>query len=108
LGTLLTARRFKICYRDIDALHFTKYADACCRALEEIVEYPSDVYLVHLVRLQQKADKIGEMLYSEDLDTTSGVTPPLAMGITALEKEIVNIGPSLPLDIPQACMLTPS
>ena len=78
--------------------------ESCCETLEDVIEFSSDVYLVHLVRLQQKADRIGQMLYGDDIEPGTGIAAPIAMAITSLEQEINEIGPSLPLDIPQACI----
>ncbi|KAF2188998.1 hypothetical protein K469DRAFT_564970 [Zopfia rhizophila CBS 207.26] len=105
LGVFWMSSITKTCFKDIEAVRFTRYTDKCCRILEEAMENPTDIYLVRLVRLQQKADRIGEILYTEELDTVSGMSAPLAMDISSLESEVLEIGRALPLEIPQAALL---
>lgn len=92
-----------MCFRDMETVRLTKYVDSCCHVLEEAIQQPTDVYLVKSVRLQQKAEHISEILYSKDPCITPVMSAPMAMAISSLEKEVVELGLALPPDIPQAC-----
>lgn len=86
-------------------VQFNKYADECCRAIAEALEYPTDAYLVQLVRLQRLADKINRTLSSEEVDlATTGITEPVAMCVKSLEVELEQLKSSsaLPRDSPLA------
>lgn len=91
--------------KDTYAPRFTKYVDTCCQTLGELKESPNDVYLVHLVRLQQKAGRVGDILYNEDFDHLSGMTAPTSFSISMLGKEIEDTDPGLWSTIPQAPLL---
>ncbi|KAF2865948.1 hypothetical protein BDV95DRAFT_585460 [Massariosphaeria phaeospora] len=99
LGVFCLSSITKICLKDMETIKFTRYADRCCRALAEAKEFPSDIYLVHLARLQQKAARVGEMFYSEELEDVTGMTAPLTMGMSLIEQEITAMGQTLHLDL---------
>lgn len=46
----------------MDPLRYTSYTEECCRVLEELQEYPSDMYLVQLARLNRMAHRIVQTL----------------------------------------------
>ncbi|GFF61607.1 hypothetical protein CNMCM7927_003076 [Aspergillus lentulus] len=50
------------CAKDMDPLRYTSYTEECCRVLEELQEYPSDMYLVQLARLNRMAHRIVQTL----------------------------------------------
>jgi hypothetical protein len=54
--------RAAICVKDMDPLRYTNYTEECCRVLEELQEYPTDMYLVQLSRLNRMAHKIVQIL----------------------------------------------
>lgn len=96
-----------MCFKDIDAMRFTRTMEQCCQILEDTQDQPSDIYLVQSARLQQVAIKIGQILYSDEIDMTSGMSVPLVGSISSLEKQILKARSSLRLDIPQACKVSP-
>jgi len=94
--------RFTTCSTEFDALKFGKYAESCCRILEDAMEFPTDIYLVQLVRMQRIADETRTTLYNEALENTSEFTTLLSMGMASLERDLRDVGTTLRLDIPQA------
>lgn len=66
------------------------------------MEYPTDIYLVQLVRMQRIADETRTTLYNEALESTSEFTTLLSMGMASLERDLREVGTNLRLDIPQA------
>ena len=83
----------------------TNYIDNCCRILGEVQEYPSDVYLVQLVYLQKKVERISQLLYSDDSSAGYTMNASLAIGITSLEKEIKEALPIIGNSPQQICTL---
>jgi hypothetical protein len=94
-------RRVKTFLKELEGIRFTKYADNCCRVLEQAAEYPSDSYLVRLVRLQQQADRIGRILYTDDLEGTTSTSASTSLAISSLEREIAELEYLTVIDIPQ-------
>lgn len=45
------------CVKDMYPLRYTSYTEECCHVLEEPQEYPADLYLVQLVRLNCRATR---------------------------------------------------
>jgi hypothetical protein len=83
-------------------MKFGKYAENCCKILENTVEYPTDIYLVQLVRMQRIADNIKITIYNETLDGSPDFSPVLSINIASLERELRDVRSTLQLDLPQA------
>ncbi|KAF2689106.1 hypothetical protein K458DRAFT_292127 [Lentithecium fluviatile CBS 122367] len=96
LGLYWTNSITKSCLKDITPIPFSRYADQCCRILESTMEYFGDAYLVRLVHVQRKIDKIRDILYTEDSVYMSGMSIPLVMGVSSLEQELQTLEDSLP------------
>ncbi|GFF25221.1 hypothetical protein IFM61606_09380, partial [Aspergillus udagawae] len=62
LGCFYTACVAATCVKDMDPLRYTSYTEECCRVLEELQEYPTDMYLVQLARLNCMAYRIVQTL----------------------------------------------
>lgn len=93
--------RVKTFLKELEGIRFTEYAGNCCRVLEEAGEHPSDSYLVRLVRLQQQADRIGRILYTEDLEGFTRTSASMSLAISSLEKEVAELEYLTVTDIPQ-------
>ncbi|KLJ05686.1 hypothetical protein EMPG_10865 [Blastomyces silverae] len=94
LGVFWLSSVTKTCAKEIDGMRFSRYADQCCHILQEAMEYPTDSYLVHLVRIQEIADTIGATIYSDNLMGSSTLNGSAAtpMAISSLEKEVQAMG----------------
>ena len=77
-----------MCARDMDAMRYTSYTDECCRTITEAAEYPSDGYLVHLVRLHRVGDRISRVLSADDFDPVPALSAPIGMCVRSLESEL--------------------
>ncbi|KAF2731137.1 hypothetical protein EJ04DRAFT_554959 [Polyplosphaeria fusca] len=106
LGVLYMSSVVKTYLKELEGIRFTKYAEICCQVLEEAKQYPSDAYLVRLVRLQQQADKVGRLLYSNDLEPWDGMSGPMSLTISSLEKETLELGSLVQFNLPQADILS--
>ncbi|KAF7173128.1 hypothetical protein CNMCM5623_005351 [Aspergillus felis] len=58
LGCFYTACLAATFAKDMDPLRYTCYTEECCRVLEELREYPTDMYLVQLARLNLSSDSV--------------------------------------------------
>jgi hypothetical protein len=72
------------------------YIEECCHVLEESKEHLNDVYLTHLVRLQNLAEKIRTILVPED-----GIDQPLSMYMQMLHSELRQFKENLPREVAQ-------
>lgn len=80
-----------------DSLRYSAQLDQCCRQLEEAQEYPSDRFLVHLVRLQRIVQRIERKVPIDDL--TPETTIPIAMFVKSLHGELLEYKHNLPRDM---------
>ncbi|PGG98563.1 hypothetical protein GX51_06760 [Blastomyces parvus] len=109
LGVFWLSSVTKTCAKEIDGMRFNRYADQCCHIVQEAMEYPTDSYLVHLVRIQQIADTIATTVYSDNLMGSSTLNGSVAtpMSISSLEREVQAMGDKISemqhLVIPPAC-----
>lgn len=81
-------------------LRFTKYTDECCRAIEQKLEFPTDVFLVHLVRTMHLADRIVHTICSDDCNYPKLHSAPLGLIIRDFESELRNIKTSFSCEPP--------
>ncbi|EXJ84296.1 hypothetical protein A1O3_04963 [Capronia epimyces CBS 606.96] len=80
----------------------TKYVDDCCRSITAAREYPTDVYLVQLVRLHCLVDRISRALSPDDFNSASQDgfwSTPIAMAVKALETDLRRAEEEFKLDI---------
>jgi hypothetical protein len=89
---MLIISRLSTCSKDLGTIiRFTRYTQDCCDVLEQAAEYPSDGYLVQLVRVMNLGEKIHNTLYRTELYVSSVSCPPLGMSIRWLEAELKQI-----------------
>lgn len=80
-----------------DSLRYSAQFADVCRYLEEAEEYPSDRYLVYLVRLQCIVQRIERKVPIDDF--TADTMIPIAMFVKALHGELNDFKKSLPADL---------
>jgi hypothetical protein len=78
---------------------YTTYIEKCCLTLAEANEYPTDVYLVSLIRLQHFVRKIANSLPSNELEPQWSLTTPVGMYVKSLEEGLQRYRKSLPPDL---------
>jgi hypothetical protein len=82
--------------RDIDPMRYTSYTEECCRIIEDSKEYPSDLYLVQLVRMLRMTERIHRILTFDQYDTTELIlSAPIGMCINSLAAELRKIKESI-------------
>ncbi|WZH44654.1 Zn2-C6 fungal-type domain-containing protein [Fusarium acuminatum] len=77
-----------------DVLMNANHVDMCCRVLETTMQYPSDEYLVKLVRIQQLAHSISIAMSPENLSQTVSKLP-LTMVVQSFEEQLQQYKDSL-------------
>lgn len=95
--------RFETCSRDFETLQFGEYTERCCRILEETDEYPTDIVIVQLVRMQRIAENSNSVLHNAPMERTLDLSSSLSMRIEMLKRDLTEVGASLRQDLPQAC-----
>ena len=58
-----------------DMMLSTPYLDTCCHVLESHMEYPGDIYLVQLVRIQQLSQSISVVPSLRGISTPNDLPP---------------------------------
>ncbi|KAL1649921.1 hypothetical protein SLS58_001297 [Diplodia intermedia] len=84
-----------------DSLRYSAQLAGVCRHLEEAQEYPTDQYLVYLVRLQGIVQRIERKVPIDDFTTDTMI--PIAMFVKALRGELDDFRRSLPADLANQC-----
>lgn len=84
-----------------DSLRYNAQLSDACRNLEEAQEYPSDRFLVYLVRLQNIVQRIERKVSVNDF--TADTMIPLAMFVNALHSELKDFKNSIPADVAENC-----
>lgn len=65
----------------------TTNLDMCCRVLETNMQYPSDAYLIKLVRIQQLVQSISITMAEDNLGQTTNKVP-LTMVVQSFEEQL--------------------
>ncbi|KAJ9402483.1 transcriptional regulator family: Fungal Specific TF [Paecilomyces variotii] len=96
-GTLEERRAFLGCFyltavvssvfRRMDPLRYTPYVEECCQILLSSKRYPTDTYLVELVRLQKIANTIKRSIPIDDIEPGK-MRAPVGMHMKAIEKDL--------------------
>lgn len=85
----------------MSALRYTKYTDECLVTIGETKEYPTDEYIVSLLRLHRIGEKICRTLLDDPIDIASGLSAPVGMCIQYHEIELRQFREVIPVDLAQ-------
>ncbi|CAI7572578.1 unnamed protein product [Penicillium glandicola] len=108
LGCYYLTTMLSTCVKDLGPIiRFTRYTDECCNVLDQVAEYPSDAFLVQLVRVMNLADRIHHTLYHTELHSSSvsPTPPPLGLSIRWLEAELKQLKARMPGELPNSGIL---
>lgn len=100
LGCFLLSSVVSSYFQRLDALRWTPYLDECLAVLAENKEHPTDLLLVHLVKLQLLAEKVSQAPWHEGHGDAIGPTraPPIFY-LKALQAQLqdfkANISPEI-------------
>ena len=91
IGTEVRLIGTRMCsyFQRLDALRWTPYLDECIAVLGEKDEYPTDLLLVHLVKLQLVVEKAVQAPWHEERDDPNGsVRVPPIFYLKALQAQL--------------------
>ncbi|OCT49937.1 putative trna processing endoribonuclease protein [Cladophialophora carrionii] len=94
--------------RDFEPVRYTRYTEECCQLLSEAAEYPTDTYLVHVVRLLYLGDKVNRTFNQQEWDPSPTISVPVGAAVKSMEAELLKLKPSvllLPPDTLQNVLL---
>ena len=84
-------------FQRLDALRWTPYLDECIAVLGEADEHPTDLLLVHLVKLQLIVEKAGQAPWHEERDDPNGsVRVPPIFYLKALQAQLQDFKTRIP------------
>ncbi|KAJ5082899.1 hypothetical protein N7532_011942 [Penicillium argentinense] len=105
LGCYYLTVMLSSCVRDMEPLRFTKYTKECCKRVEEALEFPTDAYLVNLIRVMHLADRIVHTISFNDLDYPEILSAPLGLSIQGFQAELQKIKASFSCEPPHSSIL---
>ncbi|KAK4941827.1 hypothetical protein LTR10_018303 [Elasticomyces elasticus] len=82
--------------RDMDHVKYSRYADECCRVLEQTKEYPSDEHLVVMIRIMSLCNRIRSTFSPEESEPSSGMSAPVGVCVKSFEAELEQLKTKLP------------
>ncbi|KAF1809130.1 hypothetical protein P152DRAFT_495064 [Eremomyces bilateralis CBS 781.70] len=106
LGCFYVTSILSVNVKHTDIMKFTRYMDDCCRVLLEKQEYPTDYFLVQLVKIQRIALCMQNTLPLDCLDPPSPLTSSIGMSLKAFESELEQLKASLPANIQSHLLFT--
>ena len=87
-------------FQRLDALRWTPYLDECIAVLGEEDEHPTDLLLVHLVKLQLVVEKAVQAPWHEERDDPNGsVRVPPIFYLKALQAQLQDLKTRIPPSI---------
>ena len=84
----------------MEPLRFTKYSNECCDTVQEASEFPTDAYLVQLVRVMHLADRMNRTISVNEFETPAVLSAPLGLSIRWYQAEIQKLKESFDCDSP--------
>ncbi|KAH6867731.1 hypothetical protein B0T10DRAFT_569285 [Thelonectria olida] len=106
LGVFWINSVLRMCVRDMVAMPLRPSINESCAVLEEVMQFPSDRYLVQLVRVQQVAETIGKNLFEDANEANLQVSSTMLVTVSHLEKEVMKLGNTLSQGLSQQAFLT--
>ncbi|OAL20505.1 hypothetical protein AYO22_08806 [Fonsecaea multimorphosa] len=105
LGCFYLTSVISMTARDFEAIRYTKYTEECLTTISESVEYPTDIYLVQLIKLSYISDKISRTIIQREWDLCSGLSAPIGAYVKSIDAELRKCKASMSFDIPQSVPL---
>lgn len=96
LGCFYLSSATAASFQRLDAMRFTRQIEESCQALLQCAEYPTDLQLVYVVKIQYLTDRITQTIHINDINVTSPHKDILELHIRAFQSEIESIRESLP------------
>ncbi|CVL09337.1 uncharacterized protein FMAN_15501 [Fusarium mangiferae] len=91
LGSCINAE-----FHKLETMKFSYYIKKCLRELELAEQYESDLYLVHLVRLQELSERIMQLRYEAEQGPEDAAKAPLYGYMHAFKAELEGLRSNIP------------
>lgn len=90
----------------MEPVRFTKYTNECCEELKKALEFPTDAYLVQLIRVVHLGDKVHRTTSINELGFSAGLSTPLGLLVRGYQAELQELKTSFSCELPQSgkCM----
>ncbi|KAJ5217418.1 hypothetical protein N7468_010426 [Penicillium chermesinum] len=105
LGCYYVSVILSLCVREVDTPRFSRYTDECCEALQEALEYPTDAFLVHLVKIMRLGQKIHYTVSANEMTYPVTLDPFLGMTIKSYQAELQELRSAYAPDHPGSEMI---
>ncbi|KAJ5779776.1 hypothetical protein N7457_007496 [Penicillium paradoxum] len=106
LGCYYLTSMISTCVKDLGPIiRFTRYTDECCNMLDQVAEYPTDTFLVQLVRAMNLADRVHHTLYHTEFHSSSVPSAALGLSIRWLEAELKQLKDRMRGESPHSTIL---
>ncbi|KAH6681388.1 hypothetical protein B0J14DRAFT_647800 [Halenospora varia] len=96
LGCFYLSSATSASFQRPDTMRFTRQIEESCQALLQRAEYPTDLQLVYVVKIQYLTDRITQTLHVNDIDVTSPHKDIVELHVRAFQSEIEAMRESLP------------
>ncbi|KAJ5898767.1 hypothetical protein N7495_003511 [Penicillium taxi] len=87
-------------------IRFTKYSQECCQKIQEAAEFPTDSYLVQLVRVMRLTDKIQHTVSVDELDSPAILSAPFGLAINWHQAELQELKGAFCCENPYSSILS--
>ena len=101
MSMLIMMYRISTTFQSLGSLRYTPHLQESCRILIETAEYPGDIQLAYMVKMQHIIGKIGRVIHGNDWDDSSMPKAPVALHVQSFHSELVCFKESLPLSLKQ-------
>lgn len=88
VGCFYLSSIFSQCYRKLTAVRHTAYLGQCCKLLDEAAEYPTDLYLTSLVRVQMFLSRGLEASRLDEPEGSAASTAAVSMYVKSFQREL--------------------
>ncbi|KAI0020791.1 hypothetical protein F4780DRAFT_779236 [Xylariomycetidae sp. FL0641] len=86
-----------LAFQRMDPIKYTPYVDQCLRDLDSAREHETDVFLVHLVRIQHLSERIAQLHNKDHFDDDLGIArAPMNAYFSAFQTELDKYRAALP------------
>jgi hypothetical protein len=85
----------------MEGFRFTKYTNECCEVLKEASEFPTDAYLVQLIRVMHLGTKVRHTTTLDELGSED-LSAPLGLLVRGHQAELQQLKTSFSCEFPHS------
>lgn len=84
----------------MEPVRFTKYTNECCEELMKVSEFPTDPFLVQLIRVVHLGDKVHHTMSINELGSSAVLSAPLGLIVRGHQAELQELKTSFRCEFP--------